>query len=133
MRSAAARRDGCRVDPDPGAPTITVVVTSSADSRPSGPATGLEVRALRALSYLGSDPEHLAPVSSPAYDLVTPAGRDRLAEADPHNIVRLILPRVDRSAGEAAASGLDSAEQAAATLSAWQREGVLERDNEAAL
>jgi Flp pilus assembly protein TadD len=32
-------------------------------------------------------------VSSPAYDLVTPAGRDRLADADPHNIVRLILPR----------------------------------------
>ena len=34
-------------------------------------------------------------MSSPAYDLVTPAGRDRLADADPHNIVRLILPRVD--------------------------------------
>ena len=33
-------------------------------------------------------------MSSPAYDLVTPAGRERLAAADPHNIVRLILPDV---------------------------------------
>ena len=35
-------------------------------------------------------------MSSPAYDLVTAAGRDRLAETDPHNIVRLILPLHDR-------------------------------------
>ena len=64
-------------------------------------APGLEVRPFRALTYRQRDPGHLARVSSPAYDLVTPAGRDRLADADPHNIVRLILPRVDRPAAGA--------------------------------
>jgi uncharacterized protein (DUF1015 family) len=66
-------------------------------------------------------------VSSPAYDLVTAAGRDRLAEADPHNIVRLILPRLDPTSGET------GAEQAAATLTAWLDGGVLERDADPAL
>ena len=65
-------------------------------------ATGLDVRPFRALTYRQHDPGHLARVSSPAYDLVTPAGRSRLADADPHNIVRLILPLVDRSDARAA-------------------------------
>jgi uncharacterized protein (DUF1015 family) len=91
-------------------------------------ATGLEVRPFRALTYRRRDPEHLARVSSPAYDLVTPDGRERLADADPHNIVRLILPRVDLPA-----AGLPPAEQAASALQAWLGEGVLERDDEPAL
>jgi uncharacterized protein (DUF1015 family) len=112
---------------------MIVVVSSSADSRSPGPATGLDVRPFRALTYRRHDPGHLARVSSPAYDLVSPAGRDRLAETDPHNIVRLILPRVDRPEGKNAASSPDSAEQAAATLRDWQRQGVLERDEDPGL
>ena len=70
-------------------------------------------------------------MSSPAYDLVTPAGRDRLADTDPHNVVRLILPVAGPGGtGEPAAR---SAELAAATLSRWQDEGVLVRDDEPAL
>jgi uncharacterized protein (DUF1015 family) len=61
-------------------------------------------------------------VSSPAYDLVTPAGRERLADADPQNIVRLILPHGDHAP-----------ELAARTLRAWQAEGVLDRDEVPAL
>ncbi|MGY1826123.1 DUF1015 domain-containing protein [Blastococcus sp. SYSU DS0541] len=91
----------------------------------SGP--GLEVRPFRALTYRDRDPGHLARVSSPAYDLVTPAGRARLADADPYNIVRLILPQVDERSGGA------SADLAAATLSSWVDEGVLVRDEVAAL
>jgi uncharacterized protein (DUF1015 family) len=77
-------------------------------------------------------------VSSPAYDLVTPAGRDRLADADPHNIVRLILPRVDSPlAGNDPApdddAGHTSVARAAAALHEWEAEGVLERDDEPAL
>jgi uncharacterized protein (DUF1015 family) len=75
-------------------------------------------------------------VSSPAYDLVTPAGRDRLADADPYNIVRLILPRVDFPPGTPDQAGdhvLRSAEQAAASLRDWEAEGVLDRDDEPAL
>jgi uncharacterized protein (DUF1015 family) len=108
------------------------VHSSSADV-PS-PATGLEVRPFRALTYRRRDPGHLARVSSPAYDLVTPAGRDTLAAADPHNIVRLILPRVEPvpGAGEQA-DARSSAELALATLERWETEGVLVRDARPAL
>jgi uncharacterized protein (DUF1015 family) len=110
------------------APTITVVLSSSV-SQASSSTTGLEVRLFRALTYRQQDPGHLARVSSPAYDLVTPAGRDRLADSDPHNIVRLILPLADRAGG---ASGGDpdrgSAEQAAKTLRTWMTHGILVRD-----
>jgi uncharacterized protein (DUF1015 family) len=92
---------------------------------------GLAVRPFRALTYRQQDPEQLARVSSPAYDLVTPAGWDRLADADPHNIVRLILPHAEPGAGSGRATG--SAEQAAETLGRWVAEGVLVRDDVPAL
>jgi uncharacterized protein (DUF1015 family) len=93
---------------------------------------GLEVRPFRALTYRQHDPGHLARVSSPAYDLVTPAGRDHLADADPHNIVRLILPRVEPDPdGDDRASR--SAAQAAETLDRWLADGVLVRDAQPAL
>ena len=59
-------------DPEPHAPTIIVVLTPSESRAPSS-ASGLEVRPFRALTYRQRDPEHLARVSSPAYDLVTPS------------------------------------------------------------
>jgi uncharacterized protein (DUF1015 family) len=73
-------------------------------------------------------------VSSPAYDLVSPEGRERLAAADPHNVVRLILPLVVPEPGATGPDALRaSVEQAAGTLRTWERDGVLERDPEAAL
>ena len=117
------------------APTIAVVHSSSADAQSStaslsAATAGLEVRPFRALTYRRRDPEQLARVSSPAYDLVTPAGRDRLADADPHNIVRLILPLVDLAAED---TNRQSADLAAATLRAWEADGVLVRDDEPSL
>ena len=103
---------------------------TSSESRSLSPA-GLEIRPFRALTYRRRDPGHLAQVSSPAYDLVTPSGRDRLASADPYNIVRLILPRcaVDgREHGEG-----EAAVQAADMLASWQADGVLDRDPVSAL
>jgi uncharacterized protein (DUF1015 family) len=108
-------------------------VLESSSSRSSASATGLDVRPFRALTYRLQDPEHLARVSSPAYDLVTPAGRERLAEADPHNVVRLILPLATPEAGGTADPVQRSAELAAATLRRWQDDGVLLRDDEPAL
>jgi uncharacterized protein (DUF1015 family) len=102
-------------------------VPTSSESR-SLSAAGLEIRPFRALTYRRRDPGHLAQVSSPAYDLVTPSGRDRLASADPYNIVRLILPRCAGVHGEG-----DPARQAASTLASWQDDGVLDRDPEPAL
>ncbi len=108
------------------------MLSSSADSAHLAAATGLEVRPFRALTYRRRDPGHLARVSSPAYDLVTPEGRDRLTAADPHNIVRLILPGV-ASGPDGADATRRSVAGAAATLRDWETSGVLERDRGAAL
>ncbi|GAA4755732.1 DUF1015 domain-containing protein [Modestobacter marinus] len=98
--------------------------------------TGLDVRPFRALTYREHGADHLARVSSPAYDLVNPAGRDRLAAADPHNIVRLILPDVEPLPGrETTRAERDrrSAAVAGETLRAWLAADVLVRDEEPAL
>ena len=110
---------------------------------PSSPAAdlpseagGLDVRPFRALTYRQHDPSTLARVSSPAYDLVTAAGRDQLAAADPHNIVRLILPHVERTVGDGtgpATDGAGSAATAAGTLEEWLTRGILDRDPQPAL
>jgi uncharacterized protein (DUF1015 family) len=108
---------------------------TSADAPPPD-ATGLDVRPFRALTYREHDPAYLARVSSPAYDLVTAAGRDRLVAADPHNIVRLILPHVDPVPGSGtsrSARDRHSAEAAAATLRSWLARDVLVRDEAPAL
>ena len=111
--------------------------SSSPDRLPPDPAAGLEVRPFRALTYRVQDAAHLARVTSPAYDLVTAAGRERLAGADPHNIVRLILPETDPAAEStplrSAGGSPPWAAQAARTLGAWQDEGVLVRDEVPAL
>jgi uncharacterized protein (DUF1015 family) len=111
------------------------VPSTSADAPPPD-ATALDVRPFRALTYREHDPAYLARVSSPAYDLVTAAGRDRLVAADPHNIVRLILPHVDPVPGpDTGRSARDrrSAEAAAVTLHSWLDQDVLVRDEAPAL
>ena len=56
----------------------------------------------------------LDPVCAPPYDVIEPEERAALLARDPHNSVRLILP--------------DTYDGAAATLRAWQDEGVLGAD-----
>ena len=108
--------------------------SSSADSSHPAAATGLELRPFRALTYRRRDPGSLARVSSPAYDLVTPENRDRLVAADPHNIVRLILPGVASEPDGSGDGGVRrSVARAAGTLHDWESAGVLERDAEPAL
>ncbi|QNP73530.1 DUF1015 domain-containing protein [Streptomyces roseirectus] len=87
---------------------------------------GLELTPFRGLRY---DPDRvggLAAVTSPPYDVVVrPDGLHELHDADPHNIVRLILPQATTPAGRN--------EQAATTLRAWLAEGILTPDPEPAL
>ncbi|MEU6639019.1 DUF1015 domain-containing protein [Streptomyces rochei] len=87
---------------------------------------GLELTPFRGLRY---DPDRvgsLAAVTSPPYDVVVrPDGLLHLESADPHNIVRLILPQ--------AASPEARNEQAAETLRRWRSEGVLTVDSEPGL
>ncbi|MER5213338.1 DUF1015 domain-containing protein [Streptomyces sp. NPDC002838] len=82
---------------------------------------GLELTPFRGLRY---DPDRvgsLAAVTSPPYDVVVrPDGLHQLQSADPHNIVRLILPQATTPA--------ERNEQAARTLRRWLSEGILAAD-----
>ncbi|MFF5481069.1 DUF1015 domain-containing protein [Streptomyces sp. NPDC012935] len=87
---------------------------------------GLELTPFRGLRY---DPDRvgsLAAVTSPPYDVVVrPDGLHQLQDADPYNIVRLILPQADTADARN--------NQAATTLHRWLSEGVLTTDPEPGL
>ncbi|WP_073948930.1 DUF1015 domain-containing protein [Streptomyces kebangsaanensis] len=99
---------------------------NTAGHSPATPRRGLELTPFRGLRY---DPDRvgsLAAVTSPPYDVVVrPDGLHHLESADPHNIVRLILPQ----AGTPSARN----EQAADTLRRWLSEGILTTDPEPGL
>ncbi len=87
---------------------------------------GLRLIPFHGLRYVPERVGSLAAVTSPPYDVVVrPDGVDHLESADPHNIVRLILPQ----AGTPAARN----EQAARTLHDWLAQGILSADPEPAL
>ncbi|WP_327269944.1 DUF1015 domain-containing protein [Streptomyces sp. NBC_01218] len=82
---------------------------------------GLRLSPFRGLRYVPERVGSLAAVTSPPYDVVVrPDGLHHLESADPHNIVRLILPQD----GSPAARN----QQAARTLDTWIAEGVLAPD-----
>ena len=69
----------------------------------------------------------LAEVTSPPYDVIAQDTAQQLRDADPHNVVRLILPRQDPSRpGE-------EYHDAARLLADWRREGILVAGDEPAL
>ncbi len=88
-----------------------------------------DIAPLRGILY---DPARVDPakVIAPPYDVIDAAERARLAAADPHNVVRLILPEADAATPEGAAAGAGGDRYAAAarTLDAWLASGVLRRD-----
>jgi uncharacterized protein (DUF1015 family) len=69
----------------------------------------------------------LAEVTSPPYDVIAHGIEDQLMAADPHNVVRLILPR------RAPGSGGDVYDEAARELGRWQDEQILVPDSERSL
>jgi uncharacterized protein (DUF1015 family) len=80
---------------------------------------GLRLLPFRALRFATSDP---APLLSPPYDVIDEDERRELEASDPHNVVRLILPRdLDGQPGSAYAA-------AASLLAAWRSSGVLVPD-----
>ena len=108
---------------------------------PSGapPAAGLVLAPFRGLRYAQDRVSGLAEVTSPPYDVIAHDAEDHLLASDPHNIVRLILPRHvadnPRTAGNGAA-GPGSAvpatgaayADAAWLLRDWQDSGILVAD-----
>ncbi|MER6096115.1 DUF1015 domain-containing protein [Streptomyces sp. NPDC001728] len=89
-------------------------------------AAGLRLAPFRGLRYVPERVGSLAAVTSPPYDVVVrPDGLLHLESADPHNIVRLILP-------QAITAGTRH-RKAAVTLDRWLADGVLAPDPEPAL
>jgi uncharacterized protein (DUF1015 family) len=103
----------------PGSPAATPAARSQS-------AGGLLVAPFRGVRFDPARVPDVAAVTSPPYDVIDPDSATHLEELDPHNVVRLILPRDE--AGDAGGRY----EHAAARLSAWQAEGFLRRDDAAA-
>ncbi|MEV0122903.1 DUF1015 domain-containing protein [Streptomyces sp. NPDC050703] len=89
-------------------------------------AAGLDLIPFRGVRYVPRRVGNLAAVTSPPYDVVVrPDGLLHLESADPHNIVRLILPQATDPAARN--------QQAADTLRDWLAEGILAPDTEPSL
>ncbi|MFJ7067501.1 DUF1015 domain-containing protein [Streptomyces sp. NPDC101115] len=89
-------------------------------------APGLRLTPFRGIRYVPERVGSLAAVTSPPYDVVVrPDGLHHLESADPHNIVRLILP-------QAITAGTRH-RKAAVTLDRWLADGILAPDPEPAL
>jgi uncharacterized protein (DUF1015 family) len=96
---------------------------------PSSPASadqagsGLELTPFRGVRYAQDRVSGLAEVTSPPYDVIFRDKEDQLMAADPHNVVRLILPRpVPGRPGE-------EYHDAAESLRQWQDEHILVTDS----
>ncbi len=77
----------------------------------------------RGIRYARDRVSGIANVTSPPYDVINGSILEHLRAADPHNVVRLILPGEDADASKAAAS----------LLREWLSAGVLIRDRMASL
>jgi uncharacterized protein (DUF1015 family) len=87
---------------------------------PSGP--GLRLAPFPGVRYSPGKVSDIADVTSPPYDVIGTGIREHLLSADPHNVVRLILP--DPGPGDCE----PWADTAAARLRDWLSAGVLARD-----
>ncbi|MFJ2781968.1 DUF1015 family protein [Kitasatospora sp. NPDC087315] len=94
---------------------------------------GLSLSPFRGLRYVPDRVGTLAAVTSPPYDVVDPGRRLDLETADPHNVVRLILPRPEPNDAGDRPDRDTRYRHAARLLRDWQREGVLAADPEPAL
>jgi uncharacterized protein (DUF1015 family) len=83
---------------------------------------GLDISPFRGVRFAPDRVTDLAAATSPPYDVIDAADARRLEAAEPHNVVRLILPRADEAGPEG------PYRHAAATLSSWLEDGTLVRD-----
>ncbi|MCP4445254.1 MAG: DUF1015 domain-containing protein [Myxococcales bacterium] len=84
-----------------------------------------EIAGFRGLLYDASKVE-MSKVLAPPYDVIDDAGRAALAEQDAKNCVRIIVP-------EAEVPGDAKYDEALSAMEAWQREGVIVRDEAPAI
>lgn len=96
----------------------------AADPFPPTP-RGLVVRPFRGLRYRPDKVSDLAAVTSPPYDVIDPDSAAHLEQLDPHNVVRLVLPRPGAGSNRYAHAG--------DLLAQWIADGFLEQDDQPAL
>src|SRR5258708_15489177 len=104
-------------------PGVTTTTISAPDPSPAA----LQLLPFRAVRY---DPSvsDLGAVLAPPYDVIDESEHEQLEASDPHNVVRLILPR------EPAEPGIvDRYDLAAETFNAWLDDAVLTVDDTPAL
>jgi uncharacterized protein (DUF1015 family) len=92
---------------------------------PSGQEHGIELKPFRGVRYDADRVSDIANTTSPPYDVIGPGVLDDLLAADPHNIVRLILPGPETGGPPGAAGAL----LAAGRLRDWLGSGVLLRES----
>jgi uncharacterized protein (DUF1015 family) len=103
-------------------PRMSAGRTSIPDRAESGPSGGLVLAPFRGLRFVPDQVADLAAVTSPPYDVVDAEGAVQLEDADPHNVIRIILPR---------ATGRDPESRylhAGQTLRSWIAAGALAAD-----
>src|ERR1039457_6000855 len=126
-------RAGQEADRQGGNPGRQLVLLTYVHILPSGhePAPAgqrqLSLAPFRGVRYAEDRVSGLAEVTSPPYDVIAHDIEGQLMAADPHNVVRLILPR--RVRGRPG----DAYSDAARLLQAWQDEQILRSDPEPAL
>ena len=103
-------------------PTLPSGETPASEQTP-----GLVFSPFRGVRYAEDRVSGLAQVTSPPYDVIAAENETRLMAMDPHNVVRLILPR------HAAGQPGSPYEDAAADLAGWLADGVLAVDRVPAL
>ena len=80
-----------------------------------------EVKAFQALHY---NPRKIADIGaclSQPYDVISPAAQDAYYERDPHNVIRLILGKIEKHDDERT----NRYTRAAGYLAEWKKEGCL--------
>jgi uncharacterized protein (DUF1015 family) len=104
------------------------ILPSGGQLAQSGPEQAkLELAPFRGVRYARNRRIRLAEVTSPPYDVIARDIEDQLIAADPHNIVRLILPY------HAPGRDGDAWQDAAAALHRWQDEKILITERQPAL
>jgi uncharacterized protein (DUF1015 family) len=115
--------------PGGNGPRLLVLLTcvSILPSSQAAKAPGLVLAPFRGVRYAEGRVSGLAEVTSPPYDVIAADTETQLMASDPHNVVRLILPRHE--------SGKPGSpyDDAAADLARWLADGILVADNEPAL
>ncbi|HEX3921446.1 MAG TPA: DUF1015 domain-containing protein [Streptosporangiaceae bacterium] len=102
-------------------------ILPSSPEPPAAEPAGLALTPFRGVRYARERVSGLAEVTSPPYDVIAHDIEAQLIAADPHNVVRLILPQ------HAPGDQGDVYDTAAATLRAWQDGQILRTDPEPAL